>query len=97
MAFNQRKFAIRVQRRDASRSKPQRISLVSQRRIVVNGKVVKAGAQADLTNPNQLRSIIAKPKLKAGLPATGRRVAGFNKKNLKAKTGNFYAKSKGVK
>lgn len=66
MAFNQRKFKIRVQRRDASSKKPARISLVAQRRIVVNGKKVTAGAQADLTRPSQLRNVIAKPKVKLG-------------------------------
>lgn len=83
MAFGQRKFKIRVQRRDASKSKPQRISLVSQRRIVVNGKTVTAGAKADLTKPSQLRNIVAKPKVK---PPTGKLkgAPGKKSKNLKA-------------
>ncbi len=62
MAFNQRKFAIRLQRRDASKVKPARVSLVSQRRIVVNGKVVTAGAVADLRRPDQLKAMVQKPK-----------------------------------
>ncbi|UVK63811.1 hypothetical protein SEA_LILYPAD_7 [Gordonia phage LilyPad] len=60
-----RKFKIRVQIRPKSSKKPQRISLVSQRRITVNGKVVKAGQKVELGNKkHQLKAIVAKPKLK---------------------------------
>ncbi|QNJ55315.1 hypothetical protein SEA_LITTLEFELLA_4 [Gordonia phage LittleFella] len=84
MAFSQRKFKIRVQMRDKSSKKPRRITLVSQRRIVVNGKVVKAGAQADLTKPSQLRNVVAKAKPRRN-PAGGKlkQTASLTKKNLK--------------
>lgn len=83
MAFKPRKFKIRVQMRDASSRKPRRISLVSQRRIVVNGKVVRAGAQADLTKPSQLKNVVAKPKVRR--PTAGSRVvATLSKRNAKA-------------
>ncbi|AWY06112.1 hypothetical protein PBI_SUZY_7 [Gordonia phage Suzy] len=63
MALKARKFKIRFQLRPRSSKKPQRISLVSQRRIVVNGKTVKAGQKVDLTDKkHQLKAIVAKPK-----------------------------------
>lgn len=84
MAYGQRKFKIRVQRRDASSSKPRRISLVSQRRIVVNGHVVKAGQKTDLTKPQTaLKSMISKPKIPRN-PAGGKLQASLSKANVKA-------------
>lgn len=63
-SFKPRKFAIRVQMRDASSKKPRRISLVSQRRIMVNGKVVRPGAKADAAKPSQLKEVVTKAKPK---------------------------------
>lgn len=83
-SFKARKFKIRFQLRERSSKKPQRISLVSQRRIVVNGKTVRAGQKVDLTSKNhQLKNVVAKPKIKRS--SVGSRQAGtLTRKNLKA-------------
>lgn len=62
MAFGKPKFAIRVQMRDASSKKPRRVSLVSQRRITVNGAVVKPGAKTKSKGSGQIAKVIAKKK-----------------------------------
>lgn len=62
MAFRQRKFKVRAQRFDASKKRGARIGLVSQRRITVAGRTVKAGTPVDFSKPAQLRQVISKPK-----------------------------------
>lgn len=61
MAFGQRKFKVRVQRWDKGK-KGSRVSLVSQRRITVAGRTVKAGVPVDFSKPAQLKQVISKPK-----------------------------------
>lgn len=50
--FNVRKFGIRTQVFAKSKKGNARIGLVSNRRIVVNGKTVKPGVVAKRTTPN---------------------------------------------
>lgn len=64
MAFNVRKFKFRVQIRPASKNRPRRVSLVAQRKIAVKGKMVTAGTAVNVGEAGQMKTLIAKPKLK---------------------------------
>lgn len=61
---NFRKFKIRTQRRDSSRTKPARVGLVTQRRIVVNGNVVTVGARAATGSSDSIKAMVATPKIR---------------------------------
>lgn len=78
-ALKARKFKFRLQIRPPSQSgKPRRVSLVAQRRIVKNGKIITAGAVVQ--GPGSLNVAISKPEVKQiGIKAKPGGVAGVGK------------------
>lgn len=75
MAFNQRKFKIRVQRFGRSKANPRgRVGLVSQRKIVVNGKTVRPGAKASQSGSGQLAKIVGKRTDTKAAKTTGKKI-----------------------
>lgn len=60
-----RRYGFYLKVRQPSKSgKPRRVSLVAQRRIVKNGKIVTAGGAVQPGNPRALFTQVSKPKLK---------------------------------